>query len=81
MSVIMAVHPAPPGWALQRVATVLERDPAQKPWFDARAIARKTGLSKGLTKSCLIHLRRTSDPEAGYARSAGELQHSTVGSL
>lgn len=46
----------PPIWALQRVATVLERSPDLAQGRNAKHIAQKTGISKSLARSCIIYL-------------------------
>lgn len=50
----------PPGWAVQRVAGVLETEQQTGRRTNTIDLARRTGLSKSLARRCLNHLLATS---------------------
>lgn len=47
---------APPSWAVQRVATVIERQGIPVPIRDAKRIAQKAGVSKSLARRCIHYM-------------------------
>ncbi len=48
---------APPAWAVQRVATVIERSEAAARYrHDAKQVAQKAGVSKSLARRCMMYL-------------------------
>ncbi|WP_141361758.1 hypothetical protein [Glutamicibacter uratoxydans] len=57
MSLQVAEPAAPPNWAVQRVATVMQRQEASaqsRP--DAKRVAQKAGISKSLARRCIVYL-------------------------
>lgn len=48
--------PGPPVWAVQRVATMVEKRTEAAFGLDAKIVAQKTGMSKSLAKRCIIFL-------------------------
>ncbi len=51
------VRTAPPTWAVQRVATVIQRnDTLSGSRPDAKRVAQKAGLSKSLARRCMMYL-------------------------
>ncbi|MEF9874636.1 MULTISPECIES: hypothetical protein [Actinomycetes] len=54
--IAMAPPAAPPSWAVQRVATVIERQGIPVPIRDAKRIAQKAGVSKSLARRCIHYM-------------------------
>lgn len=62
----MSAQTSLPAWAIQRVAAALDAEPRDGVPTSAVDLARRTGLSKSLTRRCLSQLRasgRSADPD------------------